>query len=397
MVNGTSKVNSVNYGQDIGYKLDETETTDNKLQLSDVENVRVIGTGSFSSVRLSKNVKTGDFYAIKSVSINTVCRLHQSKHLINSKTVLVNICLHTKHSSSSTSPFFPIFYSTAMDKFNVYFINQYIPGGELFELIQAKKYLQNKDVIFYGAEMLSALNYLHDNRIIFRELIPENVLIHSDGHIKICGSTYAKYLKNSKCRKSEIAPKKFQELVPDLSRRRSKFSTKQSSGSSPSTMLQIDDSNTDFSKIDINPSKTTSSQIFTEHNTKTVYRKRFREKTYSICGTPEYMSPEMLKNKGYTISSDYWSLGIILYEMLHGFTPFYDALEDNETEDHLSLFKRIISRKFMMKPTLHKEAKSLIKRLLKFEKKRIGRKGIEEHEYRKSLKLRLTENEAYWK
>ena len=48
-----------------------------------------------------------------------------------------------------------------------------------------------------------------------------------------------------------------------------------------------------------------------------------------------------------------------------------------------------------MKPTLHKEAKSLIKRLLKFEKKRIGRKGIEEHGYRKSLKLRLTENEAY--
>merc|ERR1712071_553746 len=57
------------------------------------------------------------------------------------------------------------------------------------------------------------------------------------------------------------------------------------------------------------------------------------------------------------------------------------ALEDNETEDHLSLFKRIISRKFMFKPTVHKEAKNLIKRLLKFEKKRIGRERIAKHEY----------------
>lgn len=323
-------VNSVSNIKNNVYNDSKTICELDKMSIDSFEHIKTIGTGSFSNVKLSKSLETGQYYAIKSVSINKLCRLRQSTYLINSRKVLMKIKNSSLHSS-----FFPDFIATAHDDINVYFINEYIQGGELFELVQAKKYLQNKEVIFYGAEMVSALNFLHDNGIIYRELIPENVLIDSNGHIKLCGSTYAKIL--------DTHHENFEEA--------------------------------------------SSSSIFFQSDSTVSHLKFIREKTFSICGTPEYMSPEMLKGKGYTIKTDYWGLGIILYEMLHGFTPFYDALDDDnitnqeEASTELLLFKRIISKKFIFKPTIHKLAKDLIKKLLTGERRRLGRSGILDHKY----------------
>ena len=195
--------------------------------------IATIGTGTFSNVNLSKHASSGKYYAIKSVSINKVCRAHQSNYLIHSRTLLQIF---------NKSRFFPEFYTTFKDEFNLYYVKEFIPGGELFEIIQAKKCLSNKETIFYGVEMMSALSFLHDKNVIFRELVPENILIGSDGNIKICGGLYSKKLE-------------------------------------------------------------------------------IRTRTYTICGTPEYISPEMLKNSGYTVKTDFWSLGIILYEMFRVDVP----------------------------------------------------------------------------
>merc|ERR1712224_716753 len=80
-------------------------------------------------------------------------------------------------------------------------------------------------------------------------------------------------------------------------------------------------------------------------------------RTYTLCGTPEYIAPEVLLNKGHGKPVDWWTLGILIYEMIVGYPPFVD-------EDPMGIYQKILSGKIIFPKVFNKEAKGLVKKLL---------------------------------
>jgi len=80
-------------------------------------------------------------------------------------------------------------------------------------------------------------------------------------------------------------------------------------------------------------------------------------RTYTLCGTPEYIAPEVLLNKGHGKPVDWWTLGILIYEMIVGQPPFCD-------EDPMGIYQKILAGKIYFPKYFDKNAKALVKKLL---------------------------------
>ncbi|XP_065903954.1 cAMP-dependent protein kinase catalytic subunit 1-like [Dysidea avara] len=177
------------------------------------------------------------------------------------------------------------------DSCNLYLILEYVPGGELFAYLQKFKQFSEKDARFYASQIVLALEYLHSQGIIHRDLKLENILVGLDGYLKLADFGFAK---------------------------------------------------------------------------------RTKGRSWSVVGCIEYLAPELITFKGYTKCLDWWMFGIMVYELVAGYTPFFGY-------DEYTTVEKIIACKLSVPLHFSKELKNIVYHLLQADvSRRLGnlRNGV---------------------
>ncbi|EPX73434.1 AGC/PKA protein kinase Pka1 [Schizosaccharomyces octosporus yFS286] len=220
-------------------------STKGRYGIQDFGFLQTLGTGSFGRVHLVQSKHNRLFYAIKVLEKRKVVDMKQVEHTCDERYILSRV----QH------PFITILWGTFQDAKNLFMVMDFAEGGELFSLLRKCHRFPEKVAKFYAAEVILALDYLHHNQIVYRDLKPENLLLDRFGHLKIVDFGFAKRVSTNNC--------------------------------------------------------------------------------FTLCGTPDYLAPEIISLKPYNKAADWWSLGIFIFEMLAGYPPFY-------SENPMKLYENIL-------------------------------------------------------
>ncbi|KAK6509860.1 hypothetical protein TWF481_004589 [Arthrobotrys musiformis] len=241
---------------------------------SDFQILRLIGRGTFGQVYQVRKKDTNRIYAMKVLSKKVIVQKKEVAHTIGERNILVR-------TATTDSPFIVGLKFSFQTPTDLFLVTDYMSGGELFWHLQQEGRFSEERAKFYIAELILALEHLHNHDIVYRDLKPENILLDANGHIALC----------------------------------------------------------DFGLSKSNLSK--------------------NETTNTFCGTTEYLAPEvLLDEQGYTKMVDFWSLGVLVFEMCCGWSPFF-------AEDTQQMYKNIAFGKVRFpKDALSLEGRNFVKGLL---------------------------------
>ncbi|XP_041998474.1 probable serine/threonine protein kinase IREH1 isoform X1 [Salvia splendens] len=289
-----------------------------RTSIDDFEIIKPISRGAFGRVFLAKKRTTGDLFAIKVLKKADMIRKNAVESILAERDILISV----------RNPFVVRFFYSFTCRDNLYLVMEYLNGGDLYSMLRNLGCLDEDVARIYIAEVVLALEYLHSLRVVHRDLKPDNLLIAHDGHIKLTDFGLSKVgLINS---------------TDDLS------------GPAVSETSLMEEDEQPFSA--------------SEHQQE-------RRKKRSAVGTPDYLAPEILLGTGHGFTADWWSVGVILFELIVGIPPF-------NAEHPQKIFDNILNRNIpwpVGPDELSYEAFDLIDRLLTEDpNQRLGAVGASE-------------------
>ena len=236
----------------------------------------------FKSLSQSRALGQGTFGLVKLIEYNEhrfALKCLQKQQIV-SYNLVPNILYEKRMMEESDHPFVLKLINTYQDPNQLYMLLEIVPGGELFAFLQKRGgKVSSPHACFITACVVSVFEYIHSKNICYRDLKPENLMIDSEGYIKMVDFGFAK-------------------VVTD--------------------------------------------------------------KTFTLCGTPEYMAPEILLRRGHNKGVDYWATGILIYECESGTTPFADYLN----YDNRVVCQNILRKPLEMQRSMGGSCRDMIKCLL---------------------------------
>ncbi|XP_060921218.1 serine/threonine-protein kinase N1b isoform X2 [Labrus mixtus] len=242
------------------------------LCLQDFKMIAVLGRGHFGKVLLSEYKRTGSLYAIKALKKGDIVARDEVESLMCEKRIFETV-------NGSHHPFLVNLFACFQTPEHVCFVMEYTAGGDLMMHIHADVFAEPR-AVFYSACVVLGLQFLHEHKIVYRDLKLDNLLLDTEGFVKIADFGLCK----------------------------------EGMG--------------------------------------------FGDRTSTFCGTPEFLAPEVLTDTSYTRAVDWWGLGVLVYEMLVGESPF-------PGDDEEEVFDSIVNDEVRYPRFLSTEAIGIMRRLLR--------------------------------
>uniref|UniRef100_A0AC35U8N6 3-phosphoinositide-dependent protein kinase 1 n=1 Tax=Rhabditophanes sp. KR3021 TaxID=114890 RepID=A0AC35U8N6_9BILA len=265
-----------------------------------------LGEGAFSTVYLCVEVDTGQNYAIKVMRKEDITKKKKYKCIMREKAIMTIL-----KETAWQCPFVATLYSTFQDDYNLFFAMTCGINGELLKHLRKIGCFDEETTRFYTAEILQALNFIHNQSVIHRDLKPENVILSGTWHILLADFGSARMLGD------ETDEEGTTHVIP--------------------ARVILDEEEDIVDQGD--PSKTKTPQ------------------RSSFVGTVEYISPEVVTGISFGPETDYWALGAMIYQMISGNPPFKGISE-------YKMLRKILMCDYSFPTGFPEDSKDLVRRLL---------------------------------